>query len=104
METRELKLALHKIEAVILKDKRKFMKPKVQVGETTVKTAGGITYLRVMRAERRCRFREYIKNVVIKSQKKAIKIIRLLSNIRGAKTSSQRVTMRVVTSTPHLYG
>lgn len=102
MESRKLRLAPEKTEAVLLTKRRKIMPISFELLGSTIEVGKAVKYLGVW-LDTKLSFAEHIKQTIVKAEKTVTALASLMPNIGGPKASKRRVLSGVVHS-QILYG
>lgn len=102
MSQNGLDLALHKIEAVLITDRRKFDPPVIKLDDQKVSLRDSLRYLGVQ-LDRGLKFKEQVANAAEKAATTAVALARLMPNIAGPTDAKRKLLISVVHSKT-LYG
>ena len=93
----DLQIAPEKTEVVVLAGRRKLLEIDVQVEEEVVKSKKWVKYLGVV-FDKNTKMVEHIKQVAARASAVASKLIRLMPNVGGPRSSKRRVIGGVINS------
>ena len=97
LDSRCLKMALEKIEALLVTDRRSFKYPKIVLGEHEIEWKKSIKYLGVQ-LDRRLSFGEHLQIATAKAIQCVAALTRLMPNIGGPREAKRRLVASVVNS------
>lgn len=101
LKMKNLQLAVHKTEAVLITDKRSFTYPKIVLDGTEIKWSKSLRYLGVQ-IDKKLNFKEHIHAVVVKAQTTVAKLARVMPNIGGPR-QEKRILLNEVVHASILY-
>lgn len=97
LESRELKMAVHKTEALLVTKRKKYRNPKLEIEGMTIEWKNKITYLGV-EIDRNLSFGPHINKVALKASKTIGNLSRLMPNVGGGKEKKRKLIASVATS------
>ena len=97
MDSRCLKMAPEKTEALLVTDRRSFEYPKIVLGEHEIKWKKSIKYLSVQ-LDRRLSIGEHVQIATAKAIQCGASLTRLMLNIGGPREAKRRLVASVVNS------
>ena len=97
LDSRGLKMAPEKTEALLVTDRRSFQYPRIVLGEHQVDCKTSIKYLGVQ-LDRRLSFGEHLKIAAAKAIQCGASLARLMPNIGGPREAKRRLVASVVQS------
>lgn len=102
MEVRDLKIAVHKTEAIILKGPRKREDIIFNLGNVCIKHKKVIKYLGIW-LDHNMLFANHVKETISKAEKKTATLSRIMPNIHGPRSEKRKILCYVIQSVI-LYG
>ena len=97
LDSRGLKMAPEKTEALLVTDRRSFQYPRIVLGEHEVEWKTSIKYLGVQ-LDRRLSFGEHLKIAAAKAIQCGANLARLMPNIGGPREANRRLVASMVHS------
>ena len=97
LDSRCLKMASEKTEALLVTDRRSFKSPRIVLGEHEIKWKKSIKYLGVQ-LDRRLSFSEHLQIATAKAIQCGAALTRLMPNIGGPREAKRRLVASVVNS------
>lgn len=97
LESRELEMAVHKTEALLVTKRKKYRKPKLEIEGVAIEWKNQITYLGV-EIDRNLSFGPHINKVALKASKTIGNLCRLMPNVGGSKEKKRKLIASVATS------
>lgn len=82
MDSRGLRLALHKTEAVLMTDRRVFYKPVIRLGNERIEWKNQLKYLGVQ-LDHKLKYGPHVMKIVNKALETATQLSRIMPNMRG---------------------
>ena len=97
LKKKKLQLAVHKTEAVLITDRRKFKYPNIYIGKEKIEWKKQLTYLGV-EIDHKLSFGPHIVKVCEKALKTASTLARIMPNVKGPSEMKRRVLCSTVYS------